>query len=158
FFDHSELQHWVAGTLGAPVVAAGPGMFYVFWDPTAREAFLATRQRRPATTLRPARSDVLFYQYRALFDAVLPFVVARGRLPSVKECPSAAALYEAIPRLDTILTVVARSVGEQLFEQVVTERKQDLLLYLALSRFERRPTFQQLSSDLQLDIRSFFRS
>lgn len=158
FFDHSELQHWVTSTLGAPVVAAGPGRFYVFRDPTAREAFLATRQRRPATTLRPARSEVLFDQYRALFEAVLPFVGARGRLPSVKECPSAAALYEAVPRLDTILAVVSRSVGEQLFEQVVTERKQDLLVYLALSRFERRPSLQQLSSDLQLDIRSFFPS
>lgn len=158
FFDHSELQQWVTSSLDAPVVAAGPGIFYVFRDPSAREAFLATRQRRPAVALRPARHEVLFERYRALFDAVLAFVGARGRLPSVKECPDAAALYEAVPRLDTILAVVARSVGEQVFEQIVTDRRQDLLVYLALSRFERRPPLQQLSDDLQLDIRSFFRS
>jgi DNA phosphorothioation-associated putative methyltransferase len=36
------------------------------------------------------------------------------------------------------------------------ERSQDLLVYLALSRFSGRPRFSELPSDLQFDIRAFF--
>src|SRR5205823_724681 len=110
------------------------------------------------SALRPTRSEELFDEHRQLFDAVLPFFSARGRLPSVKELPNSALLYQAIPRIDLILRALERALGDDVFSRVVSERRQDLLVYLALSRFNKRPPLQRLPEDLQLDIRSLFPS
>jgi DNA phosphorothioation-associated putative methyltransferase len=93
-----------------------------------------------------------------LVDAILPFFSSRGRLPSVKECPAAAPLYQAVPRIDTILRAIKQAVTAQAFDEIVFERRQDLLVYLALARFAKRPRLRKLPEDLQLDIRSFFAS
>lgn len=42
------------------------------------------------------------------------------------------------------------------WDQIREERSQDLLIYLALTRFGRRPRFSQLPIDLRLDVRAFF--
>jgi DNA phosphorothioation-associated putative methyltransferase len=42
------------------------------------------------------------------------------------------------------------------FDRIVVERQQDLLVYLALAKFDKRPSLQRLPADIQLDIRSLF--
>ena len=69
--------------------------------------------------------------------------------------PSCIRLYS---RIDTILRAIKRAVGEQAFDEIVFERRQDLLVYLALARFAKRARLRKLPEDLQLDIRSFFQS
>jgi hypothetical protein len=39
------------------------------------------------------------------------------------------------------------------WQTIVTERRQDLLVYLALAAFHRRPTFSALPEELQYDVR-----
>lgn len=135
-----------------------PGMFYVFRQSADRESFVASRHRRSAGTWSRYASERLFEQHRPLFEAVLPFFCERGRLPSVKECPAAADLYQTVPRLDPILGVIEKLLGAPNYVKIASERQQDLLVYLALSRFGKRPSLQRLPDDLQLDIRSFFPS
>ena len=158
FFDHSELRDWIVETLEIDAVAAAPGVFYVFRENAAREWFLANRQRRQSGALRPTSAERLFDEHRRLFDDILPFFSARGRLPSVRECPAARELYAAVPRIDTILRALSRAVGRDDFDRIVLERRQDLLVYLALARLAKRPRLQKLPEDLQLDIRSLFQS
>lgn len=158
FYDHSELRDWIIETLDIDPVAAAPGVFYVFREDAARECFLANRQMRHTSALRPTSAERLFDEHRRLFDAVLPFFSNRGRLPSVRECPDAARLYETVPRIDTILRALRRAVGSDAFDRIVFDRKQDLLVYLALARFTKRLRLCKLPDDLQLDIRSFFQS
>lgn len=158
FYDHAELRDWIAASLDVQPVAAAPGMFYVFREPTERESFVASRHRRSGEGWSRYASERLFEQHRALFKAVLPFFCDRGRLPSVKECEAAAALYETVSRLNFILECIEKLVGPEEYGRIVSERRQDLLVYLALSRFAKRPSLHRLPEDLQLDIRSFFPS
>ena len=60
FYDHSQLRQWIIETLETDPVAAAPGVFYVFRDDAAREWFLANRQRRPTSALRPTSAERLF--------------------------------------------------------------------------------------------------
>jgi DNA phosphorothioation-associated putative methyltransferase len=76
----------------------------------------------------------------------------------VKECPQAAALYDGVPRLDFILESIEKLVGPTDYVRIVSERRQDLLVYLALARFSNRPPLRRLPEDLQLDIQSFYPS
>ena len=158
FYNHSELRDWISESLGTDPIPAAPGMYYVFRDETAQESFLASRQRRHTAALRPTSAERLFDEHRGIFETVLRFFSARGRLPSLIECSAATQLYKVVPRVDKILRALRRAVGSDAFDRIVFDRSQDLLVYLGLARFTKRPQFHKLPEDLQLDIRSFFRS
>lgn len=46
--------------------------------------------------------------------------------------------------------------GEETWERIARRRREDLLVFLTLSRFRRRPLVSGLPATLQRDIRSFF--
>ena len=52
--------------------------------------------------------------------------------------------------------IIRRVSGEEGWRRIREERAQDLLIYLALGRFDGRPRFSQLPRDLQLDVKAFF--
>jgi DNA phosphorothioation-associated putative methyltransferase len=56
------------------------------------------------------------------------------------------------------LESIENLVGSTEYVRIVSERRQDLLVYLALARFSNRPTLRRLPQDLQLDIQSFYPS
>ena len=158
FYDQIELREWIAAFLDVQPVAAAPGMFYVFRQASDRESFVASRHRRSGGSWSRFAGERLFEEHRELFEAVLPFFCERGRLPSVRECAAAGTLYQTIPRLTFILESIEKLTGSDEYARIVAERTQDLLVYLALSRFSKRPALHRLPEDLQLDIRSFFPS
>jgi len=54
--------------------------------------------------------------------------------------------------------IVRQAVGAESWSNIEVVRSEDLLVYLALSRLRRRPSFGALPRELQLDVRAFFRS
>jgi DNA phosphorothioation-associated putative methyltransferase len=156
FFGQQELREWIDQTLGVSSVAAGPGVFYVFRDLGLREAFLASRYRRRSAAPRIRQSDVLFQQHQELLEPLIQFVASRGRLPEHWELPETSAICAALGSVRRAFGIVQRVTGPDQWEQVKEERSQDLLIYLALARFQQRPKFSLLPRDLQLDVRAFF--
>jgi DNA phosphorothioation-associated putative methyltransferase len=56
------------------------------------------------------------------------------------------------------LAVVRRVTGEAEWEAIAQRRREDLLVYLALARFGKRPKLSQLPRILRADMRVFFGS
>lgn len=54
--------------------------------------------------------------------------------------------------------VILQVTDQKEWDKIEDQRRQDILLYLALSRFSKRPTIRQLSSTLKADIKSLFGS
>jgi len=54
--------------------------------------------------------------------------------------------------------VIRKAVGTEQWAEVEDVRTQDLIVYLALSRFGKRPKLSELPRDIQLDLRAFFTS
>src|SRR5208283_3594606 len=54
--------------------------------------------------------------------------------------------------------LVKRVTGTSEWDEITTRRTEDLLVYLALGRFQRRPPMTILPLGLQRDIRAFFGS
>ena len=156
FYDQSELREWINQVLNANSVAASPGVFYVFRDNGEREAFLARRFHRRLAAPRLRRSDVLFEQHRSLLDPLMAFVADRGRLPAGGELNEARAIEDALGSLRSAYRVILRVTGEDQWDQVRLERSEDLLVYLALARFDKRPRMSALPREMQLDVRAFF--
>jgi len=156
FYEQHELRDWINEVLGVSSVAVAPGIFYVFHDQNILHSFTASRYRRATSAPRQKYSNVVFEQHRELFDPLIEFITNRGRLPDYSEIQVASAIREKIGSLQRAFAVLRKVTGAEQWERIREERSQDLLVYLALSRFGGRPRFSELPSDLQLDIRAFF--
>ncbi len=156
FFDQLELRNWIDHTLGVSAVPAAPGVFYVFRDEEQRSAFIASRYRRRLAAPRLTRSAALYAEHEALLQPLMNFVTERGRLPADDELPNSAALWEVLGTVRKAFRVILNVTDSERWDQIARERGQDLLIYLALARFEGRPNFSRLPQALQRDVKGFF--
>ncbi|WP_286965311.1 DNA phosphorothioation-associated putative methyltransferase [Methylobacterium sp.] len=157
-FEQQELRAWIDRVLGLPSVAAAPGIFYVFRDPSARATFLASRYQRAPTLPRLRSSERLFAEHQEVFSALSAFLASRGRLPAREELPEHDALVAAVGSLTRAFRVLQSASEPDAWTAVRNAREQDLLVYLALSRFDRRPNAAELPAALRLDVKAFFGS
>jgi DNA phosphorothioation-associated putative methyltransferase len=79
-----------------------------------------------------------------------------GRLPEVGEFAGADAVVERFGSLKRAFALVRRVTGEAEWEAIRQRRTEDLLVYMALARFGKRPALSQLPRGLRADIRAFF--
>jgi DNA phosphorothioation-associated putative methyltransferase len=158
YFQQSELRDWITAQLGIVAVAAGPGVFYAFRNERTRESWLATRYRRVSRAPVVNQRLAIFEAHRADFEALMTFVAARGRLPDQSELPQAERLQQVAGSLTRAMRIIERVSPFDEWHRIRDERSQDLLVYIALSRFDRRPPWEALPNDVQLDVRAFFGS
>ena len=156
FYDQRELGSWIDEVLGVQSIAVAPGIFYVFRDTDLRESFAASRYRRTIRAPRENVSHLLFDKNRELFLPLIDFITNRGRLPDLSELDHANAIRNKIGSLQRAFAIIRKVTGAEQWDRIRDERSDDLLVYLALSKFRGRPKFSSLPSDLQLDIRAFF--
>lgn len=156
FYEQHELREWIEATVGAPAIAAAPGVFYVFRDAGAAQLFLASRYRLKIGTPSPRRHELLYEEHRLILQALMHFVTDRGRLPEDAELESARLIQEKLGSIRRAWRLVEHVTGTAEWTRVRQERSQDLLIYLALARFGGRPRVGQLSRGFQLDVRAFF--
>jgi DNA phosphorothioation-associated putative methyltransferase len=147
-----------AAELGVEAIPAAPGVFYLFRDDGARQAFLAKQFRRREILPRKRLSEQQFEEGRDLLEPLMAAVASLGRLPEPVELPEAAGVAERFGSLKRAFALVRKVTGEAEWEAIRRRRVEDLLVYLALSRFRKRPTHAQLPRILQADMRAFFGS
>lgn len=155
-YAQQELRTWIEQTLQRTTVAAAPGVFYVFREAALEQALLARRVRR--TAVRARVSQALFEQHEALLRRLMAFYEERGRLPRPDETPDHAHLAEEFGSPRAAFAVIRRLTGEEPWDRVRVGRTEDLLVYLALARFDRRLRPSELPDELRYDIRDLFGS
>ena len=158
FYEQHELREWVNDTLDETPVSAAPGVVYVFRDPAVREAYIASRYHRRVAAPRVRRSDRLFEKHQSILQALMAFVAERGRLPEMTELDVGPEVASAFGSVRRAFQVVRRVTGAEQWEAITEERRNDLLVYLALGRFPRRPSFSCVPLVLQRDIKAFFKT
>ena len=156
FFEQQELRNWIDSILGVRSVAAAPGVFYVFRDEQKRAEFASSRYRRRMRAPRLGRLAELFEAHRELLDPLVQFVGERGRIPHEDEVDGAGRIIEVFGSLARAFRVVVTATDKEDWEEVKRERRQDLMVYLALAQFDERARFGRLPESLQRDVRAFF--
>lgn len=157
-YQQHELREWIDGVLGVGSIPAGPGVFYVFREESARQGFLAARHRCTWSAPRFRRCDELYERYKDILQPLLDFLCTRGRLPQPSELAPTQAIIEAFGSLRSAFRVLRSVLDQTQWDEANERRTQDLLIYIALARFSRRPRLSDLPFDLQADIRAFFTS
>jgi DNA phosphorothioation-associated putative methyltransferase len=156
YYEQHELRSFLDDALGAEAIPAGPGVFYVFRDATQRELYLASRYRSARTTMR--LDWALLEQHKTVLAPLLQFVCDRGRLPDETEVANIEDLVRTFGSVRRAYRVVQRLASAEEWQRVAAARHHDLLVYLALAKFGRRPRWSDVPPTLQLDIKAFFGS
>jgi DNA phosphorothioation-associated putative methyltransferase len=156
FFGQGELKSYLEAELQAEAVPVSLGIFYVFKDETLQQQFIANRYRRRVAAPRKRISELRFEEHRELLEPFMAAIAELGRLPEEEEFPRAAEAIVAFGSLKRAFALVRRVTGEDEWDAIRQHRTEDLLVYLALARFRKRPPIGKLPRTLQRDMRAFF--
>ncbi|MEO0540233.1 MAG: DNA phosphorothioation-associated putative methyltransferase [Cyanobacteria bacterium P01_A01_bin.105] len=160
YYEQEELKTYIDQVLGADAVPVALGIYFVFRAEAQAESFRASRFRSRATTPRVRLSVQRFEDYQGLLQPLMAFYTERGRLPTVEEMADAERLplTEVFGSLRRAFKVVLQATSIEAWDNITDRRRQDLLVYLGLSQFGRRPRLGELALAVQQDIRALFGS
>ncbi|MFE9788916.1 DNA phosphorothioation-associated putative methyltransferase [Nocardia salmonicida] len=157
FYQQTELAAWIEQTLGVQAHAAAPGIFYIFREPSDAQQFLADRvyRYRPRVRIDP---HTLYETHQDTLAPLFEFLSDHARPPRTGELSEEAteAIKEAVGSLGRAVSLIRQVTDDDHWEQVTRQRRSELLIYIGLSRFGRRPRFSQLGSPLAADLRTQF--
>ena len=156
-YHQNDLKKWIEAQLGETAVAGGPGTFYIFRDTADRVGYLTSRFRSK-TRGSPLSVASSIDAHKELVQPLIAFFHAHGRAPLDDEISNAAEIRERLGSLRRALRLIERAHDPEQWHRIITARGHDLLLFLALSRFDGRPRFGQLPLALRRDIKSLFSS
>ncbi len=96
--------------------------------------------------------------HRGLPNPFIATIATLGRLPRPDEFPRAGEIVDKLGSMNRAFALVKRVTGTDEWDAIARRCTEDLLVYLALGRFRRRPPMTALPLGLQRDIRAFFGS
>ena len=160
YFQQEELKAYIAQVLGVDAIPLALGIYVVFRDQNQAETFRSSRFRSRATA-PPIRLKVnQFEHHRARLQPLMDFYTERGRLPAPPEMEDEtwADLQSQFGSLKRAFQIILQATTPEAWADIADKRRQDLLVYLALSQFGQRPKFKHLSPPLQADVKALFGS
>lgn len=156
YFTQAELRQYIEETLGVDCFPAAPGVFYVFRDDELKAAYLASKYRRRIAAPRKRIAEIRYEEHREILDALIESITELGRLPEPDEFAMAEPVTEAFGSLKRAFALIRRVTSDDDWETVRKQRSEDLLVYLALANFGKRPKLSELSRKFQRDVKAFF--
>jgi DNA phosphorothioation-associated putative methyltransferase len=156
FYDQAELKSYLEAQLQVEAVPAGIGTFYLFRDEARQQQFLANRFRRREILPRRRIAELRLEETRQALEPLMEVVAQLGRLPDPAEFPGAQAVIERFGSLKRAFSAVQRLTDPETWEAIARRRREDLLVYLALARFRKRPAVSMLPLTPQRDMKAFF--
>jgi len=156
FFDQGELKVYLEAEVGTEAIAAGIGTFYLFKDEGRQQEFMASRFRRREILPRRRIKELRLEETREALEPFMEAVAALGRVPDADEFPGTPELIEKFGSVKRAFAAVQRLTGTETWDDIARRRREDILVYLALSRFKKRPAISLLPRPLQRDMKAFF--
>jgi len=164
YYEQEELKAYIDQVLGVDSIPVALGIYFVFRDEAQAEVFRASRFRSRATAPRIRLKVNKFEEYRELLQPLMDFYTDRGRLPTPEEITadvgghSCAPLPETFGSIKRAFKVILQATDAGEWDAISDKRRHDLLVYLALSHFGKRPKFKDLSPTIRADIKALFGS
>lgn len=159
FYSQAELRAWIDSTLEVDSIAAAPGIFVAFREEADANDYLIRNRRRRSISVKISRADRIYDEHRDTLDELVEFFTQRGRLPRRDESIDLQhRIRDAVGGLKRAWNVI-RSVTEDTdWDAITADRRDDLLVDLALLKLNRRPNFMTLPEATRHDVKEFFGS
>ncbi|PZU92092.1 MAG: DNA phosphorothioation-associated methyltransferase [Pseudanabaena sp.] len=161
YYEQEELKLYIDQVLGVDSVPVALGIYFVFRDEMQAQSFRASRFRSRATTPRIRLVSKRFEDYRELLTPLMDFFTERGRLPVGEELSNFEPLLTEFGTVRRAFNLIVSATNQDEWDAIADKRRQDILVFLALSNFDnpyKRLKLSQLSTQYQTDIKSLFGS
>ncbi|QXE23716.1 hypothetical protein B6N60_02406 [Richelia sinica FACHB-800] len=158
YYEQEELKIYIDQVLNVDAIPVALGVYFVFRDEAQAQLFRASRFRSRATTPKVRTSVKRFAEYQQLLQPLMAFVTERGRLPGSGELEQEEPICAEFGSLRRAFNVILQATNPEEWEAIAQQRRQDLMVYLALCQFSRRPKFATLAPEVQEDILGLFGS
>ena len=156
YYEQEELKAYIDQVLNVNSVPAGLGIYFIFREETEGEKFRASRFHSRAATPRVLKTVKRFADYQEVLNPLMNFVTQRGRLPLRGELVNDRDIREEFGTMRKAFKIILQATDEEEWEKIVEKRREELLLYLALSSFTYRPKPRELTIELREDIKAIF--
>ncbi len=156
YYDQEELKLYIDQVLGVDAVPVALGIYFVFRDEAQAQNFRAARFRSRVSVPKVQLQNKRFEDYKDQLAPLMTFFTERGRLPTLEELPETETLSAEFGNLRRAFQIVLQATNPQEWDEISNRRRQDLLVYLALSHFGHRPKMRDLASVIQTDLKSLF--
>jgi DNA phosphorothioation-associated putative methyltransferase len=168
YYAQSEIRSYIETTLNESSVASGQGIFIVFKDKIEEQNFLLERQhirrdwRQLTERIRQSKpkslSTEIIEKNKELFDDFWSTTLDLGRIPANSEFEHSSQVRQLAGSHNKAAEVLIGIYGEEIFTKAKSARREDLLVYFALSLFEKRKAYSQMPDSLKRDVKAFFES
>ena len=158
YYEQEELKIYIDQVLGVDAIPVALGVYFVFRDEAEAELFRASRFRSRATTPRIRLCVKRFEEHQELLTPLMNFLTERGRMPIKGELPQESAIVQEFGSLRRAFNIIIQATDSEEWQAIADKRRQDLMVYLALCNFSRRPRLGQLAPAVQEDILGLYSS
>ncbi len=158
YYEQEELKCYIDQVLNVDSIPIDLGIFFVFRDEAEAENFRASRLRSRLSTPRISCKNKRFEDYQEQLIPLMNFMSDRGRLPIRGEIAEETDLIAEFGTFRRAFQVILQVTNHQEWDKITDKRRQDLLVYLALTKFGHRPKFSQFSEIVRNDIKALFGS
>ncbi|MGK7928902.1 MAG: DNA phosphorothioation-associated putative methyltransferase [Spirulina sp.] len=158
YYEQEELKTYIDQVLSVDSIPVALGIYFVFRDESEAEKFRASRFRSRATTPRITVKVRKFEDYAEMLAPVMTFVTERGRLPVKGELDEEEEILEEFKTYRRAFQLILQATDEEEWEAIAEKRRQDLKVYLALTRFTKRLKARELTPQAKEDFKALFGS
>jgi len=156
FFEQSELKTYLEVQLETEAIPAGIGTFYLLKDEGSPQQFLANRFRRREILPRRRIAELRLEEARQALEPLMDAIASLGRLPDPTEFDNTKTVIERFGSLKRAFAAIQKITAVETWESIARRRREDLLVYLALARFRKRPALSLLPMSLRRDMKALF--
>ena len=165
YYSQSEIKNYIERSLQEEAIPVSPGVFYIFKDKLEEQEYLQRKYKRhhqwkQLTSPQPVESKdkakLLITQNQALFEQFWIVCLELGRIPANDEFTQSSTTRELIGSHKKIFSLLEEMFDTEEFKKAEKNRKEDLLLYFAMSLFEKRKPYTQQPEALKRDIKALF--
>jgi len=168
YFSPAEIQGLIESALEVEAHPVSTGIYAVFRDTRDAQTFLSTRSRRQIDweqlsrrlghVRREPRSGTIdiYAQNKQLLDDFWMLAIDLGRLPRPGEFERETELRDRIGSPKKALRLFTDRFGADTYEAARRQRRDDLLVYLALANFRKPIPLKHLGDRLRNDLEAHF--
>lgn len=170
YYSQGGFREYLEQTLDESAIAVAQGIFLIFKDKIEEQNFLLERQhirrdwlqrterlRRPALDLKKRQQDFL-EKNSELFSHFWATCLELGRVPANDEFELTDQVRRIVGSHAKAFRSLTNKYGNELIEEAAIKRREDLIVYFALSLFGKRKPRTQMPMSLIRDIKAFFGS
>ncbi|MCG6137728.1 MAG: DNA phosphorothioation-associated putative methyltransferase [Nostoc sp. LLA-1] len=158
YYEQQELKTYIDEVLNVDAVPVALGVYFVFRDDAQKESFKAIRFFSSTATPRVRVPSKRFEDYQEQLQPLMDFFTKRGRLPVKGELANQPELLSEFGNFRRAFNVILQATDEAEWDAIAYRRSLDIQVYLALTHFEQRPSWQKLAPEMRHDIKAFFGS